>query len=234
MWLTYYPPGVTQQHHDHEAGQLSMLLSGCFAELSGGREYRPMARHIGLMPAGEGHAVRFGREGALILSINCEPAAHGGGERRKWRRMGAASCRHAALMRLLPDHAGELAGALVDSFGEAEALDPSPLSAAPVWLRRALAQIAEAPDTPVADLAREAGVHRAHFSRRFQRHTGLTPTEFRLLRKSAAAMRRTLDGEVSLAQAALEAGFADQAHWTRTCRVLAGIPPGRVRRLLSA
>ena len=68
----------------------------------------------------------------------------------------------------------------------------------------------------------------------FRRHTGVSPTEFRLLRKSAAAMRRTVAGEVGLAEAALEAGFSDQAHWTRTCRLLAGIPPGRIRRMFAA
>lgn len=233
VWLAYYPPGTVQPRHDHGRSQLSLLLSGCFAESSGGREFQPLGRQIGLMPAGESHEVRFGREGALMLSVDCAADAQPGVERRTWRRLGTDAARRTALLHLVPDHASDLAGELVASFGDAEDEETCSFSAAPGWLRKSVTQLADDPDTPIAMLAQEAGVHRVYFSRRFQQCFGISPTEFRLLRKSAAAMRRTIDGEIGLAEAALEAGFADQAHWSRTCRALAGIPPAKIRRLFA-
>lgn len=233
-WLVYYPPGTQQAHHRHEKTQVSFLLCGCFEEESEGRTHRPLGRQVGVMPEGQGHSVRFGPDGALMLAIDYPEDLLPRDDMRRWRSFSARTSRQITLLgadqRSAADFAGDL---LANLSGEAECMPIRPPNA-PGWLRRAIAHIADEPDVAIADLAREAGVHRVYFSRRFQQCFGMSPTEFRLLRKSAAAMRRTIAGDVGLAQAAHEAGFADQAHWARTCRALAGIPPGQVRRLFAS
>lgn len=80
-----------------------------------------------------------------------------------------------------------------------------------------------------ADLARDVGLSRFHFTRLFGRVTGMPPaTYLRQIRLSAAA-RMISDGR-SLAAAAVEAGFADQAHLTRTFKETYGYTPGQFAR----
>lgn len=231
--LVYYPPGTKQAHHHHHATQVSYLLCGCFEEASEGRTHQPLGRQAGVLPAGQGHSVRFGKEGALMLAIDCREDVLPQSDRRQWRGFGSETGRLIQLLGADPQKSADLVEDLVASFHVAAEDIPSRTADAPGWLLRAVAHIADDPNVTIAELAGEAGVHRVYFSRRFQQCFGMSPTEFRLLRKSAAAMRRTIVGNVGLAQAAIEAGFSDQAHWARTCRALAGIPPMKVRKLLS-
>jgi AraC family transcriptional regulator len=80
----------------------------------------------------------------------------------------------------------------------------------------------------LAELAAEAGVHPAHLTRAFRQRFGVTVCQYsRSLRLEWAAAR--LPEEGSLAQIALEAGFADQSHFTRAFRHHFGVTPGRYR-----
>jgi transcriptional regulator GlxA family with amidase domain len=86
------------------------------------------------------------------------------------------------------------------------------------------------------DLARiAAGValSRRQLERDFQRWIGEAPRRYvrrlRLIRAVAA-----LGGGAPIAQVALDHGFADQAHFTRTARLLAGQTPGALRRRIRA
>ena len=77
---------------------------------------------------------------------------------------------------------------------------------------------------PIERLRRELGCSRRHLSARFREEIGLTPKAFaRILR-----FQRTvglLDGGADLAGVALACGFADQPHFTREFRALAGRTP---------
>ncbi|MCE7007443.1 helix-turn-helix domain-containing protein [Kibdelosporangium philippinense] len=76
----------------------------------------------------------------------------------------------------------------------------------------------------VNDLADEVGWSRRHFTSRFAREVGLGPKQVsRLIRfeHSAALIR----GGQSLAEAAVAAGYYDQAHMTNEWRVFAGCTP---------
>jgi AraC-like DNA-binding protein len=78
-----------------------------------------------------------------------------------------------------------------------------------------------------ADLSRQVGCSRPHFIRLFHKTTGLAPNVyFRQLRLSKAL--RLICAGVTLAAAALEAGFTDQAHLTREFKRAFGRTPGKV------
>jgi len=232
--LVHYAPGLQQADHGHARMQLSFLLTGGLAEDSEGQSLHPTGRCAGLMPAGAGHAVRFGDQGALILAIDCPDAMTGVEQRRSWKRMDASLSRKVAMIGGGLGPLDDISADLLAAFTEMPPAQPEPLRRAPHWLRRAISRMVEEPEAPIAGIAAEAGIHRVHFSRIFQRHAGLSAAEFRLARKCSAAMALTVPGLVSLAQAALAAGFADQAHWTRACRALTGLPPGRIRQLFAA
>lgn len=232
-WLSFYPPDTRQPCHAHQSAQLSFLLSGCFSEESGGRELHPIGQSVGLMPVGESHSVRFGKEGALVLSVNFAGDMGLAEAKRDWRKMDKSLSRKVSLIGGGADDLSDLCSDLLAGFAEAGRDDARQLRHAPKWLRLAVKQLTDDPEIGIGELAAQAGVHRVYLSRMFLRFTGLSPTEYRLARKCAAAVRLTISDNSSIALAAVEAGFADQSHWNRVCRALSGIPPGRIRQLMA-
>jgi AraC-like DNA-binding protein len=107
---------------------------------------------------------------------------------------------------------------------------------APGLLRRVLARIECSLDegTPLAELARMAGLSEGHFSRAFKRSVGLPPHRWVLHRRVAAAARRLADDDASLSDIALSLGFSDQSLFTRQFAALTGVTPGAYRRGLRA
>jgi AraC family transcriptional regulator len=87
--------------------------------------------------------------------------------------------------------------------------------------------------TPVRlrDVAAEVGVHPVYCARAFRRANGCTVSTYLHILRLLDAGRLILDGGRPLAEAALRAGFADQAHLTRTCSNALGFTPGRLRRV---
>jgi len=100
-------------------------------------------------------------------------------------------------------------------------------------VRDAREALAAAPHRALPVLARELGVSPHHLSRVFHAHTGHTIAQHRLQLRSRAAQQRIAEGEDSLARLAVDVGFADQSHLTRTIRRQTGHTPTQLRRLLS-
>jgi AraC-like DNA-binding protein len=81
-----------------------------------------------------------------------------------------------------------------------------------------------------AELEAVAGLSRYELARQFRQVNGTSPHRYSVLRRLDLA-RSLLVGGTPLADAAIEAGFADQAHFTRAFRAAFGLTPGRYRAL---
>lgn len=87
-------------------------------------------------------------------------------------------------------------------------------------------------DLTVTQLAREAGVHPAHFARAFRAAYQCSVGEFVRRARIARACERLARGGVSLGQVANDLGFYDQSHFTRTFKRVVGVTPSQfVQRL---
>lgn len=73
-------------------------------------------------------------------------------------------------------------------------------------------------------LAKQVGLSKSRFLHRFRDHTGLPLRPFLRWRRLLSAMTQVMAGH-SLTDAAMAAGFADAAHFTRTFRRHFGIAP---------
>jgi AraC-like DNA-binding protein len=93
--------------------------------------------------------------------------------------------------------------------------------------------VAADPGLRLADLARVTELSPYHLSRLFHRSSGVTISRLRSRLKVRQALDRLADGQRDLAALAAEAGFADQAHLTRTVRRETGRTPGQLRALLA-
>ena len=103
---------------------------------------------------------------------------------------------------------------------------------APWQLRRVTDYLAEhlADDIPLQVLSDLVKLSRSYFSRAFKVSTGHAPHQWLLQARIAEAKHLLLKTDRPLAQIAIEVGFADQAHFTRTFRREAGESPGAWQR----
>lgn len=86
---------------------------------------------------------------------------------------------------------------------------------------------------PIQELADIARLSVGHFFRAFRGSFGRAPHSYIVARRIERAERRLRESGSSLAEVALDCGFADQAHFTRAFAKHAGLPPGAWRRTLS-
>ena len=90
------------------------------------------------------------------------------------------------------------------------------------------------PGSRVDELAEALGISERQLRRRFHRDVGYGPkTLDRVLRfrRFVSRAREVAEGEEDLAWLAADLGYADQAHLTRDCVRLSGVPPTRLAAL---
>jgi AraC family transcriptional regulator len=101
----------------------------------------------------------------------------------------------------------------------------------PVWLKQAREMIVEHfPQTlTLVQIAAQVGVHPVHLATTFRQTYGVTVGEYvRKLRIEHACAE--LKGTIPLAAIALQAGFADQSHFSKVFKAYVGTTPARYRR----
>jgi AraC family transcriptional regulator len=82
----------------------------------------------------------------------------------------------------------------------------------------------------LSDFAQLVGMSRSHFSQAFRRTTGMPPHRWHLNARISRAQELLLDAALSLADIALQTGFADQSHFTKSFQRQVGTSPGAWRR----
>ena len=79
------------------------------------------------------------------------------------------------------------------------------------------------------ELAAEACLSPFHFSRLFQKATGLSPHRYVTERRVREAKSKLAEGRLSLVEIALESGFGSQGNFNRIFRKRTGLTPGQFR-----
>ena len=78
-------------------------------------------------------------------------------------------------------------------------------------------------------MARRAGVHAVHLSRAFRSHFGCTVGDYIRQLRVEHARKQMTHTSTPLVDIAADAGFSDQAHFTRIFKRLTGMTPGQYR-----
>jgi AraC family transcriptional regulator len=108
--------------------------------------------------------------------------------------------------------------ALFDFEQRPDRRTPSKGGLAPWRLRRATDYLRSdlAGGADLATIAELVGLSKSHFCREFKESTGLAPHSWVLKTRIDKAKEQLLAGRLPIAAIALELGFADQPHFTRT------------------
>jgi len=83
---------------------------------------------------------------------------------------------------------------------------------------------------PLAQLAAEFDLSVSHFARAFRGSIGIPPHQWLLQQRVNAAKQLMAVRDISLAEIAIAAGFANQSHFTRVFSNLVGVSPAAWRR----
>lgn len=232
-------PRTRLRAHEHPSVHVCVVLGGGFVEREAGA-WRDVGPGVVRVSGAARHDIDFGPAGARCLVLEAEPGTGAStlAALRRPRFLEADGWLARVVQRIEavdsredPAKAIVLDGLATELLAQIERrLDGKP-SAPPPWLERTRGQIEDQGGrVTVADLAREAGVHRVQLARQFRTHFGVPVTEYARRVRLETAQRLLLTTDTPLAQIAAGAGFADQSHLTRVMRAVLGATPGGVRR----
>lgn len=208
--------GARAPRHRHAHGYAALVLAGGYVEAGDAGRRAVSAGEVVLHEGFEAHFNRFGGRGARVLNL---PLPDG------WRP-------GQSFMRISdPDRIARIA-------------ERDPRAATAGLLEQLVPVAAQPGDWPdhladalrgdsrlcLAAWAEMTGIAPGSVSRGFRHAYGVSPARYRSEARARLALRRLSD-PASLADLALDAGFADQAHMTRAIVALTGRTPGGWRRL---
>lgn len=240
-----YDPHQTQPWHTHERATFFAHLSGeQLDELEDAQWSMPV---LGLTyhPSSTPHRSRIGPRGAKGINVELSEEwleRHGISLRDLGeRRVCSSPAVRSAALRLIRAYApstladqelSDMALELVESFLSCEAVCRR---SSPQWLRETEVRMRARFREPIglSSLAYQAGIHPVHLARVFRQTHGRSVTEHLQRLRIQAAVDQVLAGE-SIGMAAVEAGFADQFHFSRTLKAHFGYSPKWVKQLACA
>ncbi|MDB5432781.1 MAG: transcriptional regulator, AraC family [Caulobacter sp.] len=209
-------PGMRLARHRHVGAYAALVLSGGYEEAGDAGRRRVQPGDVVLHGPFEAHLDRSGERGAEVLNLALPEGVTPGG----FGRLEDAD----VVARLAERDPAEAARLLIALTRQTA---PSPAD----WPDRLAAALSGSSPLRLEAWARSQGLTPETVSRGFHRVFGVSPSRFGLearARRAWAAVRATPE---TLAAIAHEAGFADQAHMTRTVTALTGRPPGAWRSL---
>jgi AraC family transcriptional regulator len=231
-------------NHTHQAGFLSMLLSGTYRESVARREYEYSLFSSVFHPPQFEHRDRIGQKGARFFNVEFKPQLF---EDLDIRNAFLLSIRDLsggpqtwAALRLFEKFRSDTANDLDLESSAMNLLFESARSNRRLpnhnkclhWAREYLERCYQQPMT-VAKVASVAEVHPVYLSYLFRKALGQTLGEYLNGVRVRAAAVKLSSSCAPISRIAAECGFADQSHLTRVFRSLTGITPGLFRNRLS-
>jgi AraC family transcriptional regulator len=118
-------------------------------------------------------------------------------------------------------------------YGDAAALPLQWVGGLAPWQERRAKELMDAHiggGVTLDDLARACNLSKRHFTRAFRQSTRMAPYQWLQYRRMEKARQLLETSFAPLSMIALDCGFADQSHFTRTFSRLVGVTPGIWRR----
>lgn len=209
MWQTIRASALGR--HGHEKAYAALVLSGGYEEAGDHGRFRVKAGDVIFHEQFEAHLNRFSETGAVVLNlrlpVGCPytPGISRAVDPDSVARVAERSCRDA--LDLL--------------FSVAISRTPQPAD----WPDELAAALTRNPSLKLSQWGERNGIAPWAVSRGFALVFAVSPEAFRARIRAHHALRSIRDTQAPLASIAVELGFADQSHMTRSVKHLTGVGP---------
>jgi AraC family transcriptional regulator len=240
---TVYPRGLRVARHSHENAYYCIVLQGSYDQAYGRKSRVSGPLTLEYHPPDELHSAHFPNGDVRSFNIELRPSwlamladfpvllkesADYRGGRPAWLAVRLYQ-EYRSQDNLTPLAAESLAlEMVVDTARRCRVLNRNgPLA----WLTRAQELLkARFTYTPrLSAVAAEVGVHPVHLATAFRRYYRCTIGDYLRRLRVEHACRALATSDSSIAEIAISSGFADQSHFTKTFKRLAGMTPGQFR-----
>jgi AraC family transcriptional regulator len=237
-----YAPDFRTPSHSHPEAYFCLILNGSSKQTYGSKNRIRERMTTAFYPPNELQSEIFCADGSRIFNVELdtrwfkhfreysvireESNAHRGGAvawlmmrlYHEFRRMNETS----ALM---------IEGLTLEIIAVASRQIATPKNGATSWLERTREILHEqfADNLSLATIAKTVGVHPVYLASSFRQQYQCTIGDYRQRLRIEFACEELAKSHLSLAQIALAAGFANQAHFSRTFKRLTGTTPARFR-----
>ncbi|HEV2268101.1 MAG TPA: AraC family transcriptional regulator [Steroidobacteraceae bacterium] len=212
-----YRPGLTVlPRHRHGAAYAALVTKGAYEEAGDAGRFCVGAGDVLLHAEFEAHINRYGNQGAEVASFKLPQGAQ---PVQAWMRVADPD----AIIRLAERNVTAATALLLASLAAVRCRHSD-------WPEDLALALRRDPALSLGEWARERGLAAATVSRGFKHVFGVSPHAYRAQMKARLAWRALVQGRAPLATVAMEAGFSDQAHMTRTVHAVTGLTPGAWRK----
>jgi AraC family transcriptional regulator len=240
-----YEPRLRLAAHEHDLPFFGIALCGSYEETTGGVRYEYEPGSVVFHPSHEEHALTINDAAIRCFIVELDTVAI---EQR-------FEC---VLPASMPRVDGSAFTLLMEMYREFRLGDSSAALSLQGLLLQLIATVSRGIDTradtgrsslldrldqflrvhfrsqlTLDEIAAAVGAPPARLSGMFRASYGRSIAEEQRRLRIEHACRRMLDPSLSLADIALECGFADQPHFSRAFRQIKGMPPARYRALLT-
>lgn len=237
-----YAPDFKTPSHSHPEAYFCLILDGSSSQTYGSKSRVREPLTTAFYPPHELQSESFGRSGGRIFNVEMDSRwlrlfrdySVIGEESNDYRGGSVAwlmSKLYHEFRRMDDTSALMIEGLTLEIVAEASRQFSCAQNLTCRWLERARDILHEqfADNITLARLADLVGVHPVYLASSFRKQYQCTVGEYRQRLRVEFACRELSRAHSSLAEIALAAGFANQAHFSRTFKRLTGTTPGRYR-----
>lgn len=236
-----YGSNLRLPKHCHEAAFFCLLLSGNYRETYVSKEFNYVPSSIVFHPPGEVHKTQMGRTGGRVFLIEImPPLTETMSEFRQFQDTRAEAPKGPLSWLALQLHrlsiSGEQHPLLVEDLLlqllSRTALHTDNCRFAPSWLDTVVEYIHSRWHAPITinEIAKEVQIHPFHLSRVFRHFHGMTIADYiHDLRIDRAKAKLRQSPTLNLCYLALDLGFSDQSHFSRSFKRRTGVTPAYYR-----
>jgi AraC family transcriptional regulator len=241
-----YDSGSSLTEHAHENAHFCFVVRGTYTETHGRQAIACRPSTVTFRPAGEAHEDRFDQHDVEVVTLEILPvwterlshesislgeslAFQGGSVAWLADRLVSEFRRMDTGARLIME------GIALEMIAESARHATTSERSLPNWLAktRELLHARFSERLTLDDIACEVGVHPVHLATVFRKKYDCTVGDYVRERRIDYARRELVTGTTPLATIALDAGFANQGHFSSTFKRITGFTPAEYRKSFS-
>lgn len=235
---TSYAPGVQIPHHYHKNFYICYVVEGSYQEYFYNKKIDCIVGDIIIHPNAFEHANAFSKKKGRCFNIEI---TDGGNEKFQLADINYQNLKYSTLHTSVEKIYSEfkfsdvfssviIEGLVLETIGNLGRLTKS---IGPYWLKKVQRIVLETNGSvSLSDVADQLNISASHLAREFKKTNGITFGEYVRKTRIQQACNQLKNSKADILEIALEYGFADQSHFTRTFKKVMNITPLQFKNMI--